>query len=87
MFVRTCSVAQEEGKVNFPQTSWRQQNQARRAEAFEKKNQEKFYVFVLRKLMKLKKLARYARLEKLKANSLAVELGAGSTPRPKGIGF
>ena len=42
---------------------------------------------VLRKLMKLKKLARYARLEKLKANSLAVELGAGSTPRPKGIGF
>ena len=28
-----------------------------------------------RKLMKLKKLARYARLGKLKANSLAVELG------------
>ena len=42
---------------------------------------------VFRKLMKLKKLARYARLEKLKANSLAAELGAGSTPRPKGIGF
>ena len=28
------------GKVDFPQTSWRHQNQARRAEAFEKKNQE-----------------------------------------------
>ena len=37
--------------------------------------------------MKLKKLARFARLEKLKANSLAAELGVGSTPRPKGIGF
>ena len=61
-------------KVDFPQTSWRQQNQARCAEAFKKKNQEN-NGSEFRKLMKLKKLARYARLGKLKANSFAVELG------------
>ena len=74
MFIRTCSVAQEDGKVHFPQTSWRQQNQARRAEAFKKKNQEN-HGSEFRKLKELKKLARYARLGKLKDNSFAVELG------------
>jgi len=62
------------GKVDFPLTSWWQQNQARRAEAFEKKNREN-NGSEFRKLMKLKKLARYARFGKLKDNSLAVELG------------
>ena len=50
------------------------QNEARRAEAFEKKNREN-NGSEFRKLMKLKKLARYARLGKLKDNSFAVELG------------
>ena len=62
------------GKVHFPLTSWRQQNQARCAEAFKKKNQEN-NGSEFRKLKKLKKLARYARLGKLKDNSFAVELG------------
>ena len=61
-------------KVDFPQTSWRQQNQARRAEAFKKEKQEN-NGSEFRKLKELKELARYARLGKLKDNSFAVELG------------
>ena len=50
------------------------QNEARRAEAFKKKNREN-HGSEFRKLKELKKLARYARLGKLKDNSFAVELG------------
>ena len=87
MFVRTCSVAQEDGESELSTIFLATAEPSTACGSFREEKQKKYNVFVLRKLRKLKKLARFARLEKLKANSLAVELGAGSTPRPKGIGF
>ena len=51
LFVRTCSVAQEDGKVNFPQTSWRHRTKHGVRKLSRRKTKKKILLWREREIM------------------------------------